>query len=160
MGDYRLPLTEEEQWEKSIFPRDVEFENNISDLAEAGLWHRVNYFKKYAEERFVKLPEVMEKLRDDYWNENDPYAHYKEVELVEDEIGFIDGGELFLDYVRWFSVFYSQLPPPIWSTFKRSMEMSIGAMEVSGEDSQRGWPGYALRKQRAHHSADPEFGGH
>lgn len=63
-GDPTIPTTEEERYRKRIFPKDLELELKISDMATAFLWILVKNFPNYYRDRvpFCKTMEESYKL--------------------------------------------------------------------------------------------------
>lgn len=132
----------EDQFENLEFQRDNDFENRIPLLSSAFFWIICEYYRFYALEGLKNIPEIVKTTTQQYWQDNDHYAHY-----VNDclEQVYLPGGEeidqsvksnikdLYNSFCSWYKFsFPSSGAPPSLDKFKKAITKRLGEPKRGG----------------------------
>ena len=144
------PETEEEQYEKHLFKKDVNFEKRIPILAPAFLWIMIQYYPRYAAEGLID-PQVVVDHTEAYWKENDVYSQFIDDNIapVLDENQQPDKNakcllsHLYDEFKNWFRSSYPGTKVPDRSMLRTEFNTRYGIM------SGHGWYGIRLTTDEA-----------
>lgn len=142
-SDY--PETEEEQYEKLIFPADTNFDQRIPDLAPVMLW---KIFQNYCNKKTEKLtiPEEVRVDTNQYRIQNDAYQEFiienmeKQPKSVKDGY-YVSLNSLYSEFKDWYAQNFTTRFIPPRRTFKQEM---IKALSTDIEAN--GWKGWRLKQ--------------
>lgn len=154
-----VPETEEEQYKKHLFPADNRFSDNLPRWASASLWLYMHYYHIYQIEGLNKIPRVVKKATDDYWEENDIYAQFVKDQITihnitgsqtkENPKGKRDDNfklpmmNLYQSFKLWYQKQFGTTDKiPARDSVKYQMELKLGDYC----DKVRGWKGYQLKE--------------
>lgn len=71
-----------EQFRLRKFKKDIYFENQIPELAQAGAWVMIQYFTYYKNEG-LKVPPIVTEYTNQHWSENDPILGFINENIIE-----------------------------------------------------------------------------
>lgn len=94
------PESEEEQWEKRIFPKDDTIQDNTGKYAEALFWYILQFIPKYFEEGIKASAEMTAKISE-YVSRNDVYMEFIINEIERKADANLPCRDLFNRYKQW-----------------------------------------------------------
>lgn len=146
------PATEEEQFAKRLFPKDLRFEDKITGMAPAILWIMVQKFEIYLVKGITE-PKVVKEYTESYWLENDVYARFindpenicramtrnQDGNEIPDTNATLAFGALYLAFKRWFKNEYPNRPQPESTEAKKEFLKRLGK-----QNARKQWVGIRL----------------
>jgi P4 family phage/plasmid primase-like protien len=132
---YNAPDNIEEQYRLRRFKLDPEFENKLPRLANAMLWIMVQYYDKYIKDGLTK-PDIINKLIDQYWEENNIYYQFKKEYLVVDADNKVSVKDLYYEFKLWYEQNFPGFKIPNKTIFATELSSMLGKV-VGGY-----WKGY------------------
>lgn len=122
---HRVPSTPRRQMQKRLFPLDKFFEDKIKRLAPAFLSLLFDYFPHYCSEG-LKKPECVEKITQEYWDNNDIYGIYLAENVIEKEGSKISATDMYENFKNWHRNSYPGIKIVDITKFKNSIYEKIG----------------------------------
>lgn len=121
-----FPDDEITQWEKRIFPIDLDFESKIPLMVQPFLWILIQEYAKYKDEG-LPTPKEVELATLIYKESNDVFSQFLEdkIEIVEDpdsrKTSFVRMDNAYQAYKLWYRDSFPGSNPPSKADFKEDM---------------------------------------
>lgn len=138
------PESEEEQFERRIFKKDLKFEQKIDNYLEPMAWLMCEYFNKYMEEKIIAPKEVLD-FNEKYWSRTDPYRRfvietYEKTNSPGDKISLND---VYSKFKIWFAINMKSQKSSAGT--KISFQRYVSATDIFGQPSSKNiWSGWKL----------------
>lgn len=146
------PISEQEQFEKRLFPMDPYFEDKIPGMAPAILWIMTQKYEIYLV-KGITQPKVVKDYTQAYWEENDIYARFindpenlcrafkrdKDGNEIPDTTATLSLGALYPVYKRWFKSQYPTRSVPDSTEARKEFLKRLGK-----QNSKKQWVGIRL----------------
>lgn len=102
----QAPTDEKEQWEKKVFPIDLDFEKKVPKMIQPMLWILLQEYALYKKEG-LKTPEVVTKATQLYKESNDKFSQFldekfEKVDKDQAKIVFVRLEQAYGAYKAWF----------------------------------------------------------
>lgn len=124
----KAPLSEKEQFEQRLFPKDGNFNDNIASYASSTFWIMVEYLKIYLKDGGLVKSDEMIKVTEKYWQDNDIYCSFisEKIEKANEdsELSFID---VLKEFRYWFKE-NQGLKPSKPEDIKSELTQKLGAL--------------------------------
>jgi P4 family phage/plasmid primase-like protien len=132
-----VPETEEECWEKKIFPKDKTLKDRIPELTEVFMWWLIERYEFYEDSDLFMPPEI-KNATDHYHKNNDHYMQFIDDRLIKtgkDE-DVVNMSVIHSMFKEWYKDSYPGKMSPNRPQLKDSLEKRIGK---SVKDAWIGW---------------------
>ncbi len=138
---YNAPATEEEQFERRIFPRDDMLPEKIPKMIEPLFWILVQRLKKI--KSVISEPASVKEAGENYRRSQDVYSKFIDEKIIVDEKGVVNVNELYIHFKDWHKATYNNGRP---LPSKDDMFSSIS--DIWGNANKVTWTGYRLRTEK------------
>jgi phage/plasmid-associated DNA primase len=119
------PKTEEEQIRQRLFQINKDFEHSIPFLANGFLWLLVKFYPIYFKENLIE-PEIISKVTDFYWSNNDIFLQFKNECITESENDEIQINDLYTHFKNWFIAMFPKIKIPDKNIFIENLNKKLG----------------------------------
>jgi phage/plasmid-associated DNA primase len=114
--DNKAPEDPEEQARQHHYQKDEDFPEQIKELTEAFLWVMVQYWPKYKAGALRKIPEIVQRYTQNFWDSRDTYLLFTKncIEFIKGKDGKASStlkasvDEVYERFQKWFIRFYGQ----------------------------------------------------
>lgn len=135
------PESEEEQWQKRIFPKDDTIQDNTGKYAEALFWYILQFIPKYFEEGIVASAE-MKTMINEYVSRNDVYMEFILNDIEKKADSTIECKVLVNKYKDWHKRTYGNIVYSGTNEVKKELLQRLDNAEVvivNGKEVIRGY---------------------
>ena len=140
----QAPATEEEQYAKMIFPMKELSEDELMSISIGMLWSMVQIHKELKKSPKLKIPEVIKRNTERYWNRTDFYSIFLKENTVKDEKYSIKTKHLYSVFIDWMMKNYRDIKINK-SKFLENLRDLAGA--PVGEGKEEAFQGYRLSSE-------------
>ena len=144
-----VPETEEEQFEKKIFPRDNSLKEELPHLTEAFLWMLINDYEFFGNDDLFEPSQVVN-ATDCYQKTNDFYLQFMDEKLIEtnDKKDKLTSSLIYEFFKDWYKTCYPGNRIPSKVNFEEALDKKMG-QRFKGV-----WKGWSIYDPQA--GGDPE----
>lgn len=142
-----------EQYRQRKFKKNIYFENELPELAQAAAWVMVQYYSIYKKEG-LKAPPIVVQYTEDHWNENDPILGFiteyvtqawtvnpENGERITDNSKYFTASEAHVQFTKWHRRTYPNVEVPSQPMFRQDLSVRLGPQGKS-----KRWYGMELIK--------------
>jgi intein/homing endonuclease/phage/plasmid-associated DNA primase len=139
--DESYPESQDEQFEKKIFPIDKRFWEKIPGMVQAFMWKLI---RKYEETKggVIKIePQKVLSATSRYRRANDRYKSFAEEVMVYDKGTYVTIADAYSRFKEWLREGFPGIRAPDKNHFKEQLSRYLGS-----DPTGRGWENYKLRE--------------
>jgi P4 family phage/plasmid primase-like protien len=138
---YNAPVSEDEQFEKRIFPRDDLLGEKFEHMVEPLFWMLVQRLKKIPLK--IKEPACVTDAGEKYRRSQDVYSKFIDERIIVDEKGTVNINEMYVSFKDWHKSTYNSGRP-----LPSKDDMFSNIADMWGNAIKFSWPGYRLRQEK------------
>lgn len=144
----KAPETEEEQWEKMIFPIKADMNTKIIPRMMAPfMWLLIQRYKEWYETG-PEDPKIVLDALEEFKQRNDTYGKFIKDRIDEDEESYVNLEDMYDEFTRWFKINYPSAHPPSCEELGEYMQIKYSDREEF-QGSYKGMRLKIIAKRRA-----------